>query len=74
MIAKYKDTKNGYVIDQTSTNDEFREIIKTHFPKYHCLICNSNTAKNFGTHFLGTSTVTINNKIPDDVFYINTVV
>ena len=73
MIAKYRNTKNGYVLDSTSTNEDYKKIIESYFPNYHCLICNNETSKHFGTHFLGTSTVTINNKIPDNVFYINTV-
>ncbi len=71
-MKPYKDTQNGYIITNTSTNDEFKEIIKT-YSKYRCLICNNRTANYFGTSILGNNTITINNKIPDNVFYINSI-
>jgi hypothetical protein len=62
------------MITDTSTNDEFKKIIKT-YSKYRCLICNNRTANYFGPPILGIgkNTITINNKIPDNVFYINSV-
>lgn len=71
-MKRYRDTENGYIITDTSTNDEFKEIVKT-YSKYKCLICNSTTANYFGTPILGNNTITINNKIPDNIFYINSI-
>lgn len=72
MIPKAAEYKHGYVLAKNSTDDDFQEIIKSYGDKYHCLICNSNTAKNFRIGFLGGySTITINEKLADGVFFIN---
>lgn len=71
MIPKHADYKNGYVLAKNSTDEDFQKIIKSYGDDYHCLICNSNTAKNFKTSFLGYSTITINEKLADGVFFIN---
>ena len=71
MIPKHADYKNGYVLAANSTDEDFQEIIKSYGDNYHCLICNSSTAKNFRTSFLGYSTLTINEKLADGVFFIN---
>ena len=70
MIPKHAGYKNGYVLAANSTDEDFQEIIKSYGDNYHCLICNSNTAKNFRTSF-GYSTLTINEKLVDGVFFIN---
>lgn len=71
MIPKHADYKNGYVLAKNSTDEDFQEIIKSYGDNYHCLICNSNTAKNFRIGLLGDSTLTINEKLVDGVFFIN---
>lgn len=71
MIPKHADYKNGYILATNSTNEDFQEIIKSYGDKYHCLICNSNTAKNFRIELLGNPTITINEKLADGVFFIN---
>lgn len=69
-MKRYAETKHGYIIDEESTDEDFKKI-KTAYDKINCIICNRNTSRYFGTPFLGTSIVTINNKVPDNVFYIN---
>lgn len=68
-ILKDNRFRNKYILQDDSTNEEFKKIIKDR--KVNCIICNSNTAKRFGTSFFGKSIITINNKMLDDVFYIN---
>ena len=72
-MHKYEDTKNGYLIDSTSTSEQFRKIA-TEYDTFKCVICNSETAKCFSFGFLSRGNgLTINNSVPDNVFYINRV-
>lgn len=68
-ILKDNSLRNKYILLDNSTNMDFQEIIKGR--KVNCIICNSNTAKHFKTPFFGNSIITINNKMLDNVFYIN---
>lgn len=71
-IIKDNDFKNKYILTEDSSNGDFKAILKS-YPKFKCLICNRETRKRFGSHwiFLGNPPITINNKIPDGVFWIN---
>lgn len=70
MITKLSGYKNGYQFDENTTNEEFKATVREH-GKFRSLICNSNTVKHFGTTLLGENHITINNKVPDDCFFIN---
>ena len=72
-IVKDPKFKNKYILQQDSTNEDFQEIIKS-YPKFRCVICNSNTAKCFTRQFFfmpGALPITVNNKMMDGVFWIN---
>lgn len=73
MIVKDENFKNKYILQKDSTNEDFQEIMKS-YQKFHCIICNKETAKYFKrqlSFLLGNSVVTINNSVPEGVFYIN---
>lgn len=65
MIQKLEEKKNGYRLTETSVNDEFREIQENHKP-FKRILCNRQTAR----RFKGCA-ITIDNRIPDDTFYLN---
>lgn len=70
-MQKYKNTQNGYIIDNNSDNKTYMKIASQHEP-FKAIICNANTAKYFKPGFLAYKRcITINNKIPDNVFYFN---
>lgn len=68
MIYKSGDYKNGYIFASSSTDADLQKIFET-YDEVKCVICNSNTAKNFRT--VGKSILTINNKLVDGVFFVN---
>ena len=70
MLGKVEGKKNGYAILEDTTNEEFRSLLKS-YPKVNCIICNEHLAKRIRYGILGQSITTINNKIPDEIFYIN---
>ena len=70
MICKHGNYENGYIFTSTSTDEEFQEILNK-YDKVRCVICNSNTARNFRVGLWGTNIITINNKINDGCFFIN---
>jgi len=70
-MIKYENTQNGYIITPDSTNLEFRTIAENYTP-FKCIICNAKTSACFRASFLSYKPcLTINNKIPDNVFYFN---
>lgn len=69
-MKKIDGTKNGYMIDDSSTNEKWQEICKQ-YEKIRCIICNKNTRKYFTLGILGQNDITINNNVPDKVVYIN---
>lgn len=69
-MRKIEHMKNGYIIDNDTTNEEWQTI----YDKYDiikCIICNNHTAKHFRVNLFGKNIITINNKLLDDVVYIN---
>ena len=70
MITRQENTRHGYKITDM-TNDEFQQLCRTY--KVNCIICNKNTSRRFrrGLFMYGNGIITINLKVPDDVFYIN---
>ena len=70
MIGKIKSKKNGYKIMEDTTTEEFKDLLKS-YPKVNCIICNKHLAERIKYGPLGHSITTINNKIPNDTFYIN---
>ena len=73
-MKKLDGTQNGYIIEDSSTNDQWHEILKD-YGDVRCIICNTNTSKYFKIPLIsyGRSNITINNKIPDMIVYINRV-
>lgn len=65
MLGKVKGKKNGYVILEDTTNEEFQSLLKS-YPKVRCIICNKHLANR-----IQCKIITVNNKIPDGIFYIN---
>lgn len=65
MIYAIKETKNGFVIDKTTTREEILKLFAT-IGGARCIICNENMAKT-----LQLRPVCINKKLEDGVFYIN---
>jgi len=74
MFHKIENTKNGYIfdIDDTTTNEQWKDIYKQ-YNKVKCVICNKKTASCFRPTLFGNNIVTINNKLPDAVVYINSI-
>ena len=72
MIIKDETKKNKYILTDTSCNDDMRKICDG-YEHIRCLICNSKTVKRFGYHYLNPVPITINNKIEDNVFYLNSI-
>ena len=70
MIKKIGEMKNGYILDDDTTNQEWREFAKS-LPKINCIICNSKTSLRFRPSLLGNNIITVNNKLLDNVVYIN---
>lgn len=70
MIKKLSEMRNGYVVDETTTNEEWKELLKS-YDKVRCIICNSKTSLCFRVGLLGNNIITINNKLLDGVVYIN---
>lgn len=68
-ILKDNRLRNKYILHDDSTYDDFQSIIKDQ--KVNCIICNRNTAKRLRTPLLWQGNITINNKMMDNVFYIN---
>lgn len=69
-MRKIEETRNGYIIDKDSTNEEWQEICKG-YDKVRCIICNRNTSKCFRPSLLSNNIITINNTLLDGIIYIN---
>lgn len=69
-MRKIEGMKNGYIIDNSSTDEEWKKICGG-YSKVNCIICNNQTAKHFRIGLLGNNIITINNKLLNDVVYIN---
>lgn len=73
MIEKLEDKKNGYRLTPTSTNDDFRYAKNSFGKKVNCIIVNKRMARYFKPSIMGSNIITVNNKVPDNVFYFNSV-
>ena len=69
-MHKIEYMKNGYIIDNDTADEEWQNICNK-YEKIKCIICNNQTAKHFRISLLGNNIITINNKLLDDVVYIN---
>lgn len=65
MIYKDPNFKHKYVLDDSSTQQDWQSIIKSYGKDLRCVIANSKTAKIF------SGNITINNHIDDNVVFIN---
>ena len=72
MLGRVEGKKNGYIITETTNSDDIHEINES-YEHIRVLICNNKTARVFRRPILNFLPITINNKIPDKVFYINSV-
>lgn len=75
MIAKIENRKNGYILDDFTSSDEFGKVLKKH-GKVRCIICNETTAKRVKEKYLSKMwfnkpNVTIRKNLENGVFYIN---
>ena len=73
MIQKIEGKKNGYQLTATSTNDEFKETIRSFGKKVTCIIVNKRMARYLKPSIMGANIITVNNKVPDNVYYLNSV-
>lgn len=73
MIEKLEDKKNGFRLTESSTGEDFRYIRKNFGKKITCIIVNKRMARFFKPSIMGAGIITVNNKIPDNVFYFNSV-
>lgn len=73
MIKRIENTKNGYELDETSTNEDLKELLKTYNSgkDVNCIIMNHNTRKYFRVGIFSNDIITINNKVPNFQLYIN---
>ena len=69
-MRKIEGMKNGYIINNSSTNEEWQDVCKR-YDKVNCIICNNKTAKHFRLGLFANNIITVNNKLLDDVVYIN---
>lgn len=69
-MIKIEYMKNGYIINKDSTNEDWNKICSK-YEKINCIICNNQTAKHFRVSLFGNNIITINNKLNNDVVYIN---
>ena len=72
MITKSEDKRNKYYLDSTSRTEDLNDIYKQ-YKHVRCIICNKKTSERFYKPWDGSTPVTINNTIDDNVFYINSV-
>ena len=73
MLYKLKDCKNGFYMDESTTEEEFNTILKRGYGLHNvrCIICNSKMAKVIKFKIAGKSRVTINNNVEDQKFFVN---
>lgn len=73
MITKIEGTANGYQLHKDSTNDEFLEIVKS-AGKIECFLMHETTYVYFIPGLLeGCMHISINNHVPPNQFFINSV-
>ena len=70
-ILKDDRFKNKYILQSDATNSDLMKIM--HGRIILCIFCNRNTAKRFHVGLFGENIITVNNKIEDNVFFINAV-
>ncbi len=70
MLHKIDGMRNGYIIDASSTDEDWKEICKG-YGKVRCIICNNQTSKCFRIPLFGNNNITINNNLLNGVVYIN---
>lgn len=75
MYVKIENTKNGYILDDLTTSDEFGKLLKNH-KKVKCIICNKTTAKRIKEKYLfkmwfNRPNVTIRKSLENGEIYIN---
>lgn len=73
MLYKLKDCKNGFYMDESTTEEEFNTLLSQYygFRYVRCIICNSKMAEVLNFEISGKRKVTINNKIKDRIFFVN---
>lgn len=66
MIQKIGGFKNKYKLTESSNTRDIIDLCAS-YEKFRCIICNAKTA----TRFKPRDYVTINNRVEDDMFYVN---
>ena len=70
MIDRITGTKNGYRMSGDTTNEEFQKTISGRRP-LKCIVVNEATRRRFSLSLLSNNIFTINNRVKDNEFYIN---
>ena len=66
MIQKISGFKNKYKLTESSNTRDIIDLCSS-YEKFRCIICNAKTAARFKPR----DYVTINNRVEDDMFYVN---
>lgn len=70
MIRRYKNTKHGYYL-WDMTNDEFRKLQQKYPEPIRCAIVCQATADTLRCGLLSNNIITINNKVPPGIIFLN---
>lgn len=71
-MTEIKGTRNGWMLQPDTTEKDFEAAKELYYP-LKCLICNAATSKRFRVGFLGRSIITVNNNLPDNAIYFNSI-
>ena len=72
MIVKDLLSTNGYTFQDPVTAQEMQDLLKPILPSFKAIILNKNTASKYKIT-PGGKFVTINNNVPDGMFFINSI-
>lgn len=70
MIVKDETTINGYKFIDPVTANEMEDLLKPLLHEFKGIIINEKTAKKYGIK-IGDKFITLNKKVPDNMFFIN---
>lgn len=70
MIIKDLLSENGYTFQDPVTAQEIQDLFKPMLHEFKCMIINKKTCDKYGIQ-AGGKFISINNNVPDGMFYIN---
>lgn len=70
MIIKDLLSENGYTFQDPVSADDMQNLLKPMLHEFKCIIINKKTADKYGIT-PGGKFISINNNVPDGMFYIN---